>query len=434
MTEIVLATKTNSPHPQPDGRSFLSRLVDLVRTRRSVSRETLPASGWLNLPSGVSTWGVLWEDPASAIPPVTEATVLGLPPFGRGVELLASALANAPLAAQRYDPVLDIWLTLRPGPPVLSDPVNYGTRWGWHYAATRDLILFGNHFSRLADPDDDGMPTRLIPIDATKVELAATPEGWLAWRIDGTPVPWGDVFHVSAGNRSGFILGRGVIAQYRDALSGALATQSHARRYMASGGLPSAVLQSKNPDLTQEQAEAMKARYRETIGTGSREPLVLPASTEFTPVVSDADKQQLVDARKWDAAEAAMILGIPTVKLGLPGPTMTYTNTQMSEIEYRTNTLSRWTGPLEAAVTKWLLPPGDRAVHLWDSRLELDEATHTDVLSKRLAAGLITIDEGRRGLGLRPLDPAGIEPPDTLDGDVSRETRPDVSRETRADA
>ena len=117
-----------------------------------------------------------------------------------------------------------------------------------------------------------------------------------------------DLFHVSAGNRSGEVLGRGVLAQYGQWLGGAVAAETHAGAYFAGGALPPAVLQAPAV-LTQEQADGPKgqvARDDHHPGTGG-----LALGLRPDPVVSNAEKAQLVESRQWNAAAVAMMLGIP---------------------------------------------------------------------------------------------------------------------------
>ena len=54
--------------------------------------------------------------------------------------------------------------------------------------------------------------------------------------------------------------------------------------------------------------------------TTTGEAIIIPATATVTPLQSDAQAQQLVEARTWNAQLQAMMLGIPSHMLGLPGP------------------------------------------------------------------------------------------------------------------
>lgn len=404
--------------PPSDGRSVVSRIMDRVRTFLSAGGpySALPG-GYFGGYFGGGYGGAFWmgDGALGNLGPVTtEATVMGLPAYGRGVELIASTIAGVELRGYRYDSTLLIDTRIDPAPEVLRDPDPISTPWNWKFAVAEDGINYGNHFARLGDPNAQGWPRWLVPIDATLVSLGVDKAtGLLWWKIGKNEVvPYGELFHISFGNRSGKILGRSKIVQYADALGGLLSTDAHARRYFRSGGLPSAVLKSTDPDFTQEQAQQLKDRYRATVGSGSQEPMVIRSDIEFTPVVSDAEKQQLVAARQWDSQLAAMILGIPSTYLGLVGPSMNYTTVETIDIGFVRDTVDRWSKPIEAAVTKWLLPYGTTAKFDWSGRMRTDSKSRAEVLQIEKGAGLLTSDEGRQMLNRPPI--AAPAPPPQL--------------------
>lgn len=395
----------------PGEQSIISKFIGKVRQALSNGAQWAGAAGltpgWTD-----PRW---WSDDPDDWPVVaTEADALGLPPFGRGVDLIASGIAGVDLAAYRHDKAAGIDVRLEPQPSLLRDPVVYSTPWNYRYGVVNDLVLYGNHVAFMTAPDATGWPTALEPVDITTVDLGVSEEGYLAWNVAGEFYPYGSLFHISAGNRSGYILGRGAIQQYRDALGGVVETDRHSRGYFRRGGLPTAVIQVQDPDLGQKQAQDIKDRYMATIGRGrSREPLVIPGTYTFTPVVSDAEKQQLVEARTWDAQLVAMILGVPAAKLNLPGPSMTYSNIEMEDIAFVRDTVNRWAQPIEAAVTKWLLPAGQQAKHEWMDRLRTDSKTRAEVFETELRAGIRTVEEVRQIMNLPPLpkpEPAPVPP------------------------
>lgn len=403
--EIVVARPTTPTIEKRDGRSIISTVIDKIRGFLIAGGSALdPMIGINYYGGGSNQWG--WSQGAGGTTvQVNESSLMGLPPFGRGVDLIASAIAGVDLQAWRYDPDQGIDVQLAPGPALLRDPDPLSTPWHWKYALVNDLIVYGNHFAFLGEPNAEGWPQWTVPIDATLVALARDREtGQLAWRVGDQIVAWGSLFHCPAGNRSGKILGRGVLTQYRDSAAGIIATDRHARQYFESGGLPSAVIIGKDPDVSQTQAQQLKDRYRATIGAGSREPMVLSSRWEFKEVVSDAEKQQLVEARKFDATLVAMILGLDPHYLGLPGSSQVYQNIEQADIAFVRDTVSRWANPFEAAVSKWLLPAGQSARFAWSDRMRTDRKTRAETIRAEVDAKILTPEEGRREVN-RPAMP-----------------------------
>lgn len=360
-----------------------------------------------------SEWAFLTGEPYPDRPLwATEADAMGLPPFGRGVALLANAVASTSWRAMRWDPALGVSVRVADQPAVLTDPDPLTTPWHYRWAAVEDLVLYGNHFALYGELDYRTLrPGWLIPLPADDVWLIVDPETYRwSWTVGGQLLDADSLLHVSAGNRSGEVLGRGVLAQYGEALAGALAAELHAGAYFDGAALPPAVLQSPTM-LTQEQADELKDAWRTM--TSTREPVVLPSGYVLTPVVSNAEQAQLVESRQWNAAEVAMMLGIPSYKLGLEGPSMTYQTVETADIDFVRDSVDRYASPLAESFTKWLMPRGWTVVWDWAGRMRADTKTTAEVLAQLLTSGLLTKDEARAMLGRPPLgDDEAPEPPE----------------------
>jgi phage portal protein BeeE len=108
------------------------------------------------LPTDRRAWAFLTGetiDPSVLPRWATRDEMLSLPAFGRGVELLASAVAGVDLVAQRWDADAGIWARLPDQPMILTDPDPTSTGWHWRYAATKDLVETGNHVALFGDVD-----------------------------------------------------------------------------------------------------------------------------------------------------------------------------------------------------------------------------------------------------------------------------------------
>jgi HK97 family phage portal protein len=388
---------------------------------------TIAGVRWSGLQSP-APYSFLTGDPYPNTPlPAGEREAMGLPPFGRGVALLCNAIAGTTWRAMRWDPATGVNVRLADQPAVLTDPDPVATPWNYRWAAVEDLILYGNHFALYGDLDYRTLrPGWLVPVSASDVWVIVDPEThrW-SWTMAGEMLDPDELLHVSAGNRSGELLGRGVLAQYGPWLGGTVAAEEHTGAYFAGGALPPAVLQSPTL-LNQEQADDLKAKWRDM--TNSREPVVLPNGYVLTPIVSNAESAQLVESRQWNAALVAMLLGIPSYKLGLAGPSMTYQNIESADIEFVRDSVDRYGSPLVEAFTKWLMPRG--TVVAWDyaGRMRADQSTTMAVLTGYVTAGILTLDEARAMLNRPPLDPddgPALEAPPDDQADQPDDQEPD---------
>lgn len=393
-------------------------MVSLPQLRADVARRAgytrmarIANGGQLGPPN---PWAWLTGDQALPTPtPATEFTAMGYPPFGRGVALLASAVATTRWIAERWDPAVGVEVPLADQPAVLTDPYPDSTPWGYKWAAVEDGILYGNHFALYGDIDyRTRRPGWVLPLMADEVWVLQDPENlnW-SWVVGGEEIDRTEMLHIPFGNRSGFILGRGVLAQYCDWLGGALAAEDYAGTYFAGGPLPPAVLQSPNV-LTPEQAAELKTSWREM--ASNREPVVMPTGYVLTPVVSNSEQAQLVESRRWTAEMVAMMLGIPAWKLSLPGPTMTYQNVETADIDYVRDGVDRYSAPIAAAFSKLLMPTGTSVRFDWSSRQRADATTTANTLTAYVGAGILTKDEARSVLGRPPLPDEPAPPADPV--------------------
>lgn len=390
------------------------------------ARLPAPRSGWVPAPlrGKLAGWwqtsrlgtNRIWDrrawswllavDPAAATTidpaPASEMEALALPPFGRGVALLANAVAATDWWAQRWNGDLGVDVRLADQPGVVTDPDPTTTTWNYKWSAIEDGILYGNHFALLGEMDWRTLrPGWLVPVPADQVWMVTDPYGGLAaWTIGGETFGPDEIFHVSFGARSGELLGRGTLYQYAEWLGGAVAAEVHAASYFAGGALPPAVLTAPQV-ITQAQADDLKAKWR--LMTTTREPVVLPSGYVLTPVVSDAERAQLVQSRTWNTTLVAMLLGIPNWKLGLQGPSMTYQNVETADIDFVRDSVDRYARPLSEAFSKWLMPNGTTVAWNYAGRMRADQRTTADVLTKYTAAGVLEIDEARAAIGRPPL-------------------------------
>jgi HK97 family phage portal protein len=364
-------------------------------------------------PSSRAAWAFLTGDALDVALP-SEATrdqALSLPAFGRGVELLASAVAGVELVAQKWDADSGVWSRVADQPLVLVDPegVDGGTAWHWRYSCAKDLVEAGNHVALLSTAIDPtwvdwrtGRPAFLLPLPVEHIAIVTDTSRpfWWQYAYGGMLLDRDQVLHISAGNRSGEVLGQGIVTQYTATLGAQLTAEQWSARYLSGGGIPPAIIQA--PQLvTETQAATFKSDWRRMMNTG--EALLLPAGVTVTPLQSDAQRQQLVEARTWNAQLSAMILGIPSHMLGLPGPDMTYQNVETADIGWVKDSVDRWAQPIEATVTKHLLPNGTRSKFNWAGRLRTDQTTQATVVTTYVAAGIWTVDEGRQVIGYEPM-------------------------------
>jgi HK97 family phage portal protein len=340
---------------------------------------------------------------------ISENRVRGIIPIAAGVRLLAGICMQMPLVQYRGDQLVDppAGIVLNPAPQ------DNGTLASFVDGYVGDVAYYGNHLSILGDLDSTGWPAWLLPVDITRVQVARDDTGGLVYTYDGdtdTALGSSEVLHVAIDRRSGFLSGSGLFPFMSPSLGAIIAGEEYAGRYFDESAIPTGVITDNRPDLTQDQADKLKEAWLRTVGGRRRVPIVLPATTTFTPLVSDADKAQLVEARQWNAQLAAMALGIPPFLLGVATDPHTYTNSENEIGRLINTTIMRLIRPLEQSFSLQCIPRGNVARFNTAELLRPETKDRATTASGLYTAGVITLPEARTFAGW-PAEGGPTHPP-----------------------
>jgi HK97 family phage portal protein len=303
---------------------------------------------------------------------------------------------------QRLDTDPVILRNPAPGPNrVLAD---------WVREYLRDSILRGNYLAVLGDDSWTGWPEVMygVPNGQWTVEQISTgpAAGQIWYTIGGLRYPARDLFHVMRNADTGQLYGRGLLDRNRGVVAASVAAERWAARYYTTGAVPPAQIEHPDPELTQTNADILKAKYN--AATRNREALVTPAGTKVNPLNSDAEKAQLADTRRANDAKLAIACGIPGALLGLDGPSLTYRNIVDVFQQFITTTVMGYLEPLEQQLSTFCLPRGTEARFNINAVLRPDIAARTALAVQAYGSGLMTRNEGRAVIDLPPIDgPAG---------------------------
>jgi len=350
------------------------------------------AGGWGNLPGYWAPW-------------VSEWMARGVPALTAGMRLISGVAMQLPLRQKRGDEYVDPPATVitNPTPGANRTPADFVDEY------VSDILLYGNYAALVGPLDSTGWPSMLIPLDVTTVSVARDPDTWRPiYQVEGfeDPIPDDRMFHVAVDKRSGELAGRGVLPTMTGAIASSLAADAYAGQYFTSSAVPSGVITDTRPNLTQDQANELKAKWLQAV-SGTRVPVVVPGSTTFQPLATDADKAQLVQARQWDATMVAMILGVPPFLLGIETQRHTYTNAESEFGRFITTTMMRLLRPLELQLSAQCLPRGNHAEFFAGALLRADTMTRATAATTLYGAEIITLGEARELAGVPRTVPAG---------------------------
>lgn len=384
----------------------------LVRTNGTGGNGTAP-------PNDPGAW---WMGGPTVLPsPVSERSAQGLPPFWRGLAYVTGTVGMLPVLGYRGTDALE------PQPVVLAQPDPRATAMSFWSEITRSLVLYGNGVALITATDRLGWPTALRaihPQDA-QVRLIGNPAepDIGAWYVMGHEVDPSHIWHVrSYIGRAGWPLGLGLLEGAAEGISLAQALQDYAAGYFAGGALPTVALKVGRPELTQDDADSVRANYQSKFGGVTRLPAVLNSLTDIVPLASNATDAQMIEARQLSVADAALLFGLPPSKLGAPGASSTYRNAEQEERQARNDAIAPWCRLLEQAISLDLMPRGQRAEWNLDAHLRTDTLTRYQAYQIALGGpgtAFATVDEVRASEGWEPYADA-IEDMSAIDesGDI----------------
>jgi phage portal protein, HK97 family len=362
-------------------------------------------------------------------PDGTDATSWGNPPPGAGMapclqvpavtrctSLIADTIAGLPWQTVRGRETTEapLWLT-DPQLKRMDGRVDAsGLLPDWRMssvefwaAAVVSLLWYGEAFLYVPVRDAAGAPKAPLWLLHPSC-MSISMDNW-GWQANGVPLDASELIVVRGMTRPGSRRGIGVMQAHMADLMLAGAMRAFASNTLRRG-VPNGYLQVTAPDVTEDAATALKAKWMEAHGGLMKSIAVLNATTNFTPLQLDPQALQLVEMRRYSLLDVALMFGVPPYMLGLPADSSTYANVESRMIEFGQFTLHPWVRRLESVLDAEL-PRGTSLRINLDALLRADTATRYAAHATALQAGFLTLDDVRQMEDLPPLPPAGPNPP-----------------------
>jgi HK97 family phage portal protein len=182
-----------------------------------------------------------------------------------------------------------------------------------------------------------------------------------------------------------------------DRFAGSLGYTQAIRDYAAGvfyNGVPAGYLKVTKDGLSQDKADALKVKWMEAHGTGSKNIAVLNATTEFHPLSITPVDSDLVAAMSANLGDLANAFGIPPYMIGAPVDSNTYANLESRRMDLTTFTYLPWSARIEATLDAQF-PRGTSLKVGLDALLRADTSTRYATYAVALDKGILTVDEVR---------------------------------------
>lgn len=332
----------------------------------------------------------------------------------RCVSLIASDVAKMRIRLVQLDDE-GIWSeTTSPSySPVLRKPNRFQNRIQFFTNWMESKLTRGNTYV-LKERDNRGVVIRLYVLDPARVKPLVADDGSVYYELrqdtlsglteSAVVVPakeiihdrWNTLFHPLVGLSP--IFANGLAATQGQAI------QNMSAGFFQNGAQPGGVLTAPGA-IADETAARLKAHWDANYtGKNRGKVAVLGDGLKYEPMTAKMVDSQLVEQLKWSAETVCSVFGVPAYKAGV-GPAPAYNNVEALNQQYYSDCLQIHIESVELCLDEGLemKPPYGTEFDI-DDLLRMDTATQIEALTKATTGGLMKPDEGRKKLGLKPVE------------------------------
>lgn len=355
---------------------------------------------------GLQPWNQVVFPPADSNWPVggslTAARVKSIPAIGRGLDLICGLAKQMPIDDVQGDVVLS-------RPRLLDQPDPDRTRPWFVGQHVEDYLVHGNAVTLITSRFPNGWPSSAVWVPAQWCSVSEGLDGGTDYWVGGRQLQAADVVHVRRGaDPFNVRRGIGVVEQYVSPLSRMLNQERYEAGVLSQSAVPSVVITTPNPDLSQTEADEAKAAWVAKFAGPNREPAVLPAGTTVTPLAWSPNDSQMAEAIKLSLTDAANMLNMDGYWLGAPTASMTYQSPGPMYLNLIRQTIGPILEEFEAAWSASWLPRGRRVTFQRRAAMSDSPAATVTWLATALDKKIITVSEARVILGFGADVPAEL--------------------------
>jgi len=292
-------------------------------------------------------------------------------------------------------------------------PNNLMTAKEFRQALWTQRVLWGNGYAKIKWAGK--RPLSMVPLKPEFMQVERSNDG-LVYKYstqEGVIIyPAKDIFHLKGWSADG-IMGISALGYARQALGLSVSADRSAAKSI--NGKANAVLEL-DTFPTADQKKDLRRMY----GAGQKTSefqsdgglMIVPGGMKYRDVSMPPDDLQLLESRQFQVPEICRFFGVPAVMIdGNAGATAAWpASYEQQVLSFLTFTLKPYLEEWEDKIPATLLSGDDRQTvfteHNVEGLLRTDSAGRAEFLSKMVANGLMTRNEGRKKENLPPKDGA----------------------------
>jgi HK97 family phage portal protein len=299
--------------------------------------------------------------------------------------------------------------------PVLRKPNRYQTRIKFFEQWITSKLIFGNAYV-LKARDNRNVVSALYVLDPNRVTPLVAPDGSVFYQLkrddlaqitdefvaENPAIPASEIIHDTMVTLFHPLVGVSPIYACGLAAIQGVRIQTNSAQFFGNGARPSGILTAPG-EISNDTAARLKNQWETNYGgTNYGRVAVLGDGLKFEAMVMTAEDSQLIEQLKWSAETVAACFHVPPFVIGIG----TFPdNPEKAMINYYTQCLQKLIEAIEILLDEGLELPRPFGTEFdLDGLLRMDTASLYDTIGKGIGASLLTPNEGRFRLDLKPLD------------------------------
>ncbi|WP_438291780.1 phage portal protein [Streptomyces sp. HUAS TT7] len=324
---------------------------------------------------------------------VTPEKALQLPAVQRCVNIIADNISSLPIDITRQ--IGDIAEPVKT-PLWAESPNPVKSKTAFWREFVHCLLIHGNAFARIIR-NQAGSVTALYVLEPAMCQVEWSEDKTRpVFRYDGHEYGPADILHVADSPKPGNLEGVPRLMRAREAIGLALAAEEFGARFFKDGAMYSGVI-SHPGTPTPEESRILKDGFtKKHQGLHKAHAIgVLTGGAEFKPTTGDQQSSQYLETREHQNREIANLFGVPAYMLDPKVNSSWGSGVAEQRRSFIEDTLRPWMDLVEAAVTKSLLPRGQRFRFNADAKLRTSTQERYEAYRTALSAGIMTPNEAR---------------------------------------
>jgi HK97 family phage portal protein len=294
-------------------------------------------------------------------------------------------------------------------PPVLKAPG--GSECSileWLYSTQMDLDRFGNCFGVITARDGLGLPARIELLAAESVVVTTKGGRITGYRCGSTTYEPSQIWHEKQYTVAGVPVGLSPLAAAALTLSTSLSAQQFAADWFAGSGVPASHLKNTNQILNGDEADAVKARFNESVASG--DVFVTGSDWDYNMLGAKASDSSFIEAQHASAADLCRFLGVPgdMVDVNEQTGSVTYANITQRNLQLLIINLGPAVTRREAALSTLLPQPRYVKLNTDAVVLRMDPSARAELNKTLIESYQRTPSEVRAKDDLPPFTPEQI--------------------------